>query len=116
MVPPVPGSAAFHCQQAVEKLLKGFLVLAGRRSSKTHTLSELGTLAQAPERPAGPSVRGFPEIADLVTAAGNWGRWTFAYRYPSEDPPAEPDDDELRRALDVIDALAARLRAARPVD
>jgi HEPN domain-containing protein/predicted nucleotidyltransferase len=106
MVPPVPGSAAFHCQQAVEKLLKGFLVLAGRRSRKTHSLSELGTLAQP----------NFPEIVDLVAAAGNWRRWAFDYRYPSEDPPAEPDDDELRRALAVIDALAAQLRAARPVD
>lgn len=27
---------------------------------------------------------------------------------------AEPDGDELRRALAVIDALAVRLRAARP--
>jgi len=38
------------------------------------------------------------------------------FRYPSENPPAEPDDDESRRALAVIDALAARLRAARPAD
>ena len=29
------GSAAFHCQQAIEKLLKGFLVLAGKRFRKT---------------------------------------------------------------------------------
>jgi hypothetical protein len=28
----------------------------------------------------------------------------------------EPDDDELRRALATIDALAARLRAARRQD
>ena len=30
MEPPLRGVAAFHCQQAVEKLLKGFLTLAGR--------------------------------------------------------------------------------------
>jgi predicted nucleotidyltransferase len=116
MVPPVPGSAAFHCQQAVEKLLRGFLVLAGRRSRKTHSLSELVTLAQPPKRPAGPAVRGVPEIADLVTAVGKWSSWAFDFRYPLEDPPAEPDDEELHRALAVIDALAARLRAARPAD
>jgi HEPN domain-containing protein/predicted nucleotidyltransferase len=104
MVPPEVGLAAFHCQQAVEKLLKGFLVLAGKRSRKTHSLTDLGALAQ-------PS---FPEIADLVAAAGNWSRWAFDFRYPSENPPAEPSDAELRRALAVIDALAARLRAARP--
>jgi HEPN domain-containing protein len=106
MVPPSHAAVAFHCRQAVEKLSKGFLVLAGKRSRKTHSLAQLGTTAQ-------PS---FPEIADLVAAAGNWSRWAFDYRYPSEDPPAEPDDDKLRRALAVIDALAAPLRAARPPD
>ncbi len=106
MVPPEPGSAAFHCQQAVEKLLKGFLVLAGNRSRKTHSLSQLGALAQ-------PS---FPDIADLVAAAADWSRWAFDFRYPSENPPPAPSDEELRRALAVIDPLAARLRAARPAD
>jgi HEPN domain-containing protein/predicted nucleotidyltransferase len=104
--PTLHGVAAFHCQQAVEKLLKGFLVLAGKRSRKTHSLAQLGTMAE-------PS---FPEIADLVAAAANWSRWAFDFRYPSENPPAEPSDDELRRALAVIDALAVQLRAARPAD
>jgi HEPN domain-containing protein len=104
--PTLYGVAAFHCQQAVEKLLKGFLVLAGKRSRKTHSLTQLGALAQ-------PS---FPEIAGLVAAAANWSSWAFDFRYPSDNPPPEPDDDELRRALAVIDALAARLRAARPAD
>ena len=34
--PPLPEIAAFHCQQAVEKLLKGFLVLAGINFRRTH--------------------------------------------------------------------------------
>jgi HEPN domain-containing protein len=106
MVPPEPESAAFHCQQAVEKLLKGFLVLAGKRSRKTHSLTQLGALAQ-------PS---FPDIADLVAAAADWNDWAFEFRYPSERPPPELKDEELHRALAVIDALAARLRAARPPD
>jgi len=98
------GFAAFHCQQAVEKLLQGFLVLAGKRSRKTHSLKELGAMAE----PA------FPDIADPVAAAADCSRWAFEFRYPSENPPAAPDEGELRRALAVIDALAARLRAARP--
>lgn len=56
------GVAAFHCQQAVEKLLKGFLVLAAKRSRKTHSLAQLGSAAQAR----------FPEIAGLVAAAKRW--------------------------------------------
>ncbi|MGH7028927.1 MAG: HEPN domain-containing protein, partial [Stellaceae bacterium] len=104
--PPLLESAAFHCQQAVEKLLKGFLVLARKRSRKTHSLCELGAMAEA----------SFPDIAEHVAAAKNWSKWAFVYRYPSEGGTAapEPDEDELRRALAVIDALAARLGAERP--
>lgn len=106
--PPLLESAAFHCQQAVEKLLKGFLVLGRKRSRKTHSLSDLGAMARA----------SFPDIAELVAAAESWSKWAVAYRYPKEegDAPPEPDEDELRRALVVIDTLAARLRAERPPD
>jgi HEPN domain-containing protein len=102
--PPLYDSAAFHCQQAVEKLLKGFLTLAGRRGGKTHSLEQLGTLAQA----------SFADIAELVAAAHSWSKWAWVYRYPEEDVPPQPEEAEIRGALDVIDRLAARLRAERP--
>jgi HEPN domain-containing protein len=104
--PPLRGVAAFHCQQALEKLLKGFLVLAARRSRKTHSLAQLGAAAQA----------SFPEIGELVTAAKGWSGWAVDFRYPGAAgriKPA-PEEEELRRALAVIDALAAHLRAANP--
>ena len=104
--PPLRGVAAFHCQQAVEKLLKGFLTLAGKRGGKTHSLKQLGTAAAT----------SFPEIAELVAAARDWSNWAVDFRYPARrgrtKPP--PDADELRRALEVIDALAERLRAVNP--
>jgi HEPN domain-containing protein len=102
--PPLHDSAAFHCQQAVEKLLKGFLTLAGRRGGKTHSLEQLGALAQA----------SFPDIAELIAAAHGWSKWAWVYRYPEEDAPPQPDEAEIGAALDVIDRLAARLRAERP--
>lgn len=104
--PPLSESAAFHCQQAAEKLLKGFLVLAAKRFRKTHSLADLGAAATA----------SFPDIAELVEVAQNWSDWVFVFRYPSDQSETVqgPDDQELRRALGVIDALAARLRAARP--
>jgi HEPN domain-containing protein len=106
MDPPLRGVAAFHCQQAVEKLLKGFLTLAGKRSRKTHSLAQLGAAAEA----------SFPEIAELVAAAKGWSSWAVDFRYPPRRGRAKPppDEDELRHALVVIDALAARLRAANP--
>ena len=100
--PPLHDTAAFHCQQAVEKLLKGFLTLAGKRGGKTHSLEQLGSQAQA----------SFPEIADLVAAARGWSDWVHVFRYPEEDAPPEPDEAEIRAALDVIEDLAGRLRAA----
>jgi hypothetical protein len=58
----------------------------------------------------------FPDISELVATVETWSHWVVAYRYPSaqEPEPAELSEDELRRALATIDALAARLRAARP--
>jgi HEPN domain-containing protein len=103
-VPSLRPSAPFHCQQAMEKLLKGFLTLAGKRGGKTRALDRLGAAA----------AKSFPEIEELVSAAKNWSDWAVIYRYPSDKAPSVPDEDELRRALDVIDALTARLRAASP--
>jgi HEPN domain-containing protein len=104
--PPLRGVASFHCQQAVEKLLKGFLTLAGKRGGKTHSLAQLGAGAAA----------SFPEIAKLVVAARDWSSWAVDFRYPSRRrrPKPLPEEDELRRALAVIDALAAHLRVANP--
>ncbi|MBV9814691.1 MAG: HEPN domain-containing protein [Alphaproteobacteria bacterium] len=106
--PPLRGIAAFHCQQAVEKLFKGFLTLAGKRGGKTHSLRELGGAAAA----------SFPEIGELAAASKDWSDWATDFRYPSRGRrsrlKAPPDDDELRRALEVIDALATRLKAANP--
>jgi HEPN domain-containing protein len=39
--PPLCDVATFHCQQAAEKLLKGFLVRAGADFRKTHDLDAL---------------------------------------------------------------------------
>jgi HEPN domain-containing protein len=102
--PPLYDGAAFHCQQAVEKLLKGFLTLAGKRGGNTHSLEQLGSLAQ----------QSFPDIAGLVAAASGWSDWVHVFRYPEENEPPEPGEAEIRAALDVIDRLAARLRQKQP--
>jgi HEPN domain-containing protein len=102
--PPLYDGAAFHCQQAVEKLLKGFLTLAGKRGGKIHSLEQLGALAQA----------SFPDITELVAAAHGWSKWAWVYRYPEEDAPPQPDETEIRAALDVIERLSAALREKRP--
>ena len=68
--PPLSESAALHCQQAAEKLLKGFLVLAAKRFRKTHSLTDLGAATTAR----------FPDIAELAKAVQNWSDRVFVFR------------------------------------
>jgi HEPN domain-containing protein len=97
--PPLRTVAAFHCQQAAEKLLKGFLVHAAVRFRKTHDLGELGAAV----------VQAFPNAQPFVAPVKGWTAWNAAFRYPADLPP--PPAEELQRACAAIAALAAQLRA-----
>ncbi|MGD0431657.1 MAG: HEPN domain-containing protein [Acetobacteraceae bacterium] len=104
-VPPLPGVAAYHCQQAIEKLLKGFLVRSNTDFGKTHDLDELGQSVLAI----------YPVAAPFVTPARDWTAWSVVYRYPGETVPIpEPSIEELTRALDLIANLANMLRSLGP--
>lgn len=93
--------AAYLCQQATEKLLKGLLIAAGVPFRKTHDMDELGDLV----------VIRYPGEVDLVAKVRRLTVWAFAYRYPGIEEIIEPQPtiDELRDVLGVIDALADRL-------
>lgn len=95
------GVAAYHCQQAVEKLIKGLLVLAGRPAPKVHDLFYLTDLA-APD---------YPALAPLMERFGELTGWGAVYRYPSiGDEPAPPDATTLTTTLVGIDELAGAFR------
>jgi HEPN domain-containing protein len=102
--PPARGVAAYHCQQAAEKLAKGLLVAASTPFRKTHDLDELADLALA----------GYPECRDLLDAIRPLTVWGFAYRYPGTEDIAEPvpDEAELRHTIGLIERLGERLQAA----
>jgi HEPN domain-containing protein len=96
LAPPAIAAAAFHCQQAAEKILKGLLIAARRKAGKTHQLGELGTqVADA-----------FPTLRPDLDAIGALTPWFVAMRYPDIDVGPEPT------AADVADALK-RVRALR---
>lgn len=99
--PPLVTVAAFHGQQAAEKLLKGFLVLAGQRFRKIHDLAELGKLV----------LSRYPAVSEVVRAVEPWTNWSIAYRYPGQESPPPPSVAELTAAVATIDRLAAALRA-----
>jgi HEPN domain-containing protein len=105
LAPPQPGVAAYHCQQATEKVLKGFLVLAGVDFSKTHDLDGLGASV----------VAAYPALDPLVAPVRGWTNWGIVYRYPDmAQPPPEPSGAELFGALEQIGRLADALEAATP--
>ncbi|MBI5122077.1 MAG: HEPN domain-containing protein [Rhodospirillales bacterium] len=102
--PSLLDAASFHCQQAVEKLLKGALVWAAVPFRKTHDLSELGEKV----------ISAYPEFAEFVASTERWTAWNIAYRYPGDDTPDLPPSPEtLSEALTIIDRLSALVRLLR---
>ncbi|MGB9625069.1 MAG: HEPN domain-containing protein [Phycisphaerae bacterium] len=85
--PPLAEDVLFHCQQAVEKALKGFLAWHDRPFRKTHDLAELGRQVSRPE----PSLESACRRAEPLTVYASW-----VFRYPGE--PGEPTVEEAWRS------------------
>jgi HEPN domain-containing protein len=93
---PLAAVAAYHCQQAVEKIAKALLVAADISFPKTHDLAALSAMA-------GPR---YPELAANLASLEPISVWGFAYRYPpEEEAEAPPAAAELQRRLGDIEAL-----------
>ena len=85
----------YHCQQAVEKALKGFLVLHGKPFEKIHDLGKI--LEQAILVNA--AFEKFADAADTLTP------YSVAYRYPDEQGILEPSREEFDEALQHAQAI-----------
>lgn len=92
--------AAFHVQQAAEKLLKALLVLAGAAVPKTHDLDRLIRLAGAD--------RALPaSAADQLAALTSWA--TIG-RYPEPEEDIAPTAEEIAEALGLLRMLEDLVR------
>ena len=102
--PPAYGVAAYHCQQAAEKLVKGLLVAAATPFRKTHDMDELADLGGS----------SYPDARDLLDAVRMLTVWGFAYRYPGAEDVSEPvpGEAELNRTIEIVERLAQRLQVA----
>ena len=103
MAQPALGIAAYHCQQAAEKLGKGLLIVAGAGFPRTHDLAEL----------AGRASPLYPDLKSLFDSLSPLTVWNVAYRYPGAEEDEEPDPTpaELHGALTSIDTIMRRLEA-----
>ena len=93
---PTLGDAAYHVQQAAEKLLKAVLVAEAINPPLTHNLATL--------------VRALPDEHPVASALAAFVRFTpyaTQFRYPTDsDPEALPTTDELSGWIEeVTDAL-----------
>lgn len=95
MAPPSTGNAAYHCQQAAEKTMKGLLVAAGVSFRKIHDLDELGD-ATAPL---------YPALAADLDQCRPFSSWATDYRYPPEDESPPPSEQAISEVIDVLQRL-----------
>lgn len=100
--PPIPDTAAFHCQQAAEKALKAYLMWRDQPFRRTHDLKEL--LAQCAELD--------DAFNALAQAADRLGDFAVAARYP--EPPEEPTVESARLALQLARRVVGFVRDRLP--
>jgi HEPN domain-containing protein len=97
---PMPDQAAYHLQQAAEKLTKAALVALQKRPRKGHQIGEF-----AKRLPAA-----FP-ARERFLALDRFSDYVWAHRYPGEEqgrpPPPLPSVAEARAWIAEIEALKA---------
>lgn len=97
-------TAIYHCQQAAEKAVKGFLAFHDHRLERSHDVERLVGLAAGYEA----SFRNYEEAALILTP------YATAYRYPGESAALEPSRVEFGEALELSGRLVAFVFALLP--
>ncbi|HEU0264691.1 MAG TPA: HEPN domain-containing protein, partial [Geobacterales bacterium] len=103
---PLLDTAAYHCQQAAEKAIKGYLLFHDVRFEKSHDIELLVSQAKTVDQGFSACV----EAARLLTPLA------VEYRYPGDY--VEPEPEEYREAFHaaqtifdfIVGKLPARLR------
>ncbi len=100
-MPALLGEAAYHCQQAAEKSLKGYLSWHDVPFEKTHDLAAIGGLCVANDA----SLESICQRADRLSVFA----WAFRYPGDPEEPTRTEVDDALALAREVYEAMLAKL-------
>jgi HEPN domain-containing protein len=96
-VPPMPGEALYHAQQAAEKALKGFLVWSGVAYPLTHDVRKL--LRECEEID--------PSLVAVISPAAGLTQFAVRFRYPGEEQPTR---EEAMPWLDLARLVCAEVR------
>ncbi len=102
--PPLTEPAAFHCQQAAEKILKALLVAAGVVPTRSHDMERL--------------VQGaallYPTLSDKMQAFARLTEWLTVSRYPDLGGGLGEGPSDVANMLALIKAFGADVRAIAP--
>ena len=99
--PPACEDALYHCQQAAEKALKGFLVWHDQPFPKTHDLGKLGKQAVDLDQTLDIFI---DEVVEFTKYA-----WMFRYPGDIEEPSVAEAVAALHRAMAFVEAMTIRL-------
>lgn len=94
---PAPAIAAYHCQQAAEKIVKAVLVVEGIPFRKTHDIDEL-----VERLPSHHALRTDLKLLDRFTPLAT------AYRYPMDEPEPPPSAETVAQWRDMIAAIRTK--------
>jgi HEPN domain-containing protein len=97
----VTETVCFHCQQAVEKYLKAYLVYLGLPFTKTHEIGELITKCESKDK----------EISKLKEEADKLTDYAIEIRYPDEwyEPTLEEAKEAFEIATEIRDFFKIKL-------
>jgi len=89
--PPIPDTAAFHAQQAVEKALKAVLIMREIEPPRTHVIEVLLARCGSVD----------PRLDEVAASCAWLTEFAVEGRYP--DTECEPTVEQAREALDLAE-------------
>jgi HEPN domain-containing protein len=100
-VPPILSDAVYHCQQAVEKALKAFLVWNNVPFRKTHSIEEIGEQCLVVDS----------TLKTLIDQGVPLTQYAWEFRYPGdiEEPAQEESEEALQIAKKIYQDILKRL-------
>jgi HEPN domain-containing protein len=104
--PRLLGVVAYHCQQAAEKAVKGFLAYFDEPHERTHDVGRLIEKAMRIESGFATWHAAGQRLTPLATA----------YRYPQEVDQPQPDPEDIEEALDDADTILRQVLTFLPVE
>lgn len=87
--------AAYHCQQAAEKLMKAALIRHGIKPERTHDLGRLAARLRLVE----------PRMAAAADAVAPLTAWSVVTRYPDQEDIEPVTAGDIAAAIDAVEAL-----------